>query len=296
MIPFASLADKKMADKITSEIKKQGIFIEVHKLEEEYVLSVLKEEDVEKALDIYRVMLGLPRQFKPSKEWSEIQAIPMGLTTKVVIAFCVVVYILNSFNILPELYSVMKISANNNLELAEIRSGQYWRLVTPIFLHFGFMHILFNMLWMKDLGKIIEKEKSSNFLLIFILIVGTISNFSQFLISGPNFGGMSGVVYGLLGYLWMYKRINSEAKFSLPKSDVVLMVGWFFLCLMGVFVFSIANMAHAVGLTLGMVLGIYYGVQDSSENSNLKDVVLFSILAIALPVITWGVEYIKALV
>lgn len=293
MIPFASLADKSMADKITKEIKKHGIFIEVHKLEEEYVLSVLKEEDVEQALDIYRVMLGLPRQFKPSKEWTEIQAIPMGLTTKVVIAFCVVVYILNSFNILPELYSVMKLSANNNLELTEIKNGQYWRLVTPIFLHFGFMHILFNMLWMKDLGKIIEKEKSSNFLLLFILIVGVISNFSQFLISGPNFGGMSGVVYGLLGYLWMYKRINPEAKFSLPKSDVALMVGWFFLCLLGVFVFSIANMAHAVGLTLGMILGILYGAKDSSKVVNFRDVTLFSILAFALPIITWGVEFIK---
>ena len=115
------------------------------------------------------------------------------------------------------------------------------QILTHMFMHGGPMHILFNMLWMKDLGKIIEKEKSSNFLLTFIVIIGTLSNFAQFLVSGPNFGGMSGVVYGLLGYLWMYKRMNSAAAFSLPKSDVVLMVGWFFLCLLGVFSFSIAN-------------------------------------------------------
>ncbi len=293
MIPFASLADKSMADKIAIETKKHGIFIEVSRLSDEYVLSVLKEEDVEKATDIYRVMLGLPKQFKPSKEWTEIQAIPMGITTKIVILFCVVVYALDAFKVMPELYSVMKISENTNFELTEIRNGQVWRLLTPIFLHFGFMHILFNMLWMKDLGKIIEREKSANFLLLFILIIGTISNFSQFLISGPNFGGMSGVVYGLLGYLWMYKRINKEAEFSLPKSDVVLMIGWFFLCLVGVFVFAIANMAHAVGLTLGMLLGIYYGVKDSKEVSSMKDIVLFSLLALILPFITWAVELIR---
>ncbi|PIK15283.1 rhomboid family intramembrane serine protease [Halobacteriovorax sp. JY17] len=293
MIPFASLADKNMADKIATEIKKHGIFIEVSRLSDEYVLSVLKEEDVEQATDIYRVMLGLPKQFKPSKEWTEIQAIPMGLTTKVVILFCVIVYALDAFKIMPELYSVMKISENANFELAEIRNGQVWRLVTPIFLHFGFMHILFNLMWMKDLGKIIEREKSSNFLLVFIVIIGTLSNFSQFLISGPNFGGMSGVVYGLLGYLWMYKRINKEAEFSLPKSDVMLMIGWFFLCLVGVFVFAIANMAHAVGLTLGMLLGIFYGARDSKESTSIRDIGLFSLLAFALPLITWVVEIIR---
>ena len=294
MIPFASLADKSMADKIATEIKKHGIFIEVSRLNDEYVLSVLKEEDIEQATDIYRVMLGLPRKFEPSKEWTEIQAIPMGITTKVVIAFCVIVYALDAFKVLPGLYSVMKISANSNFELAEVRSGEVWRLITPIFLHFGFMHILFNMLWMKDLGKIIEKEKSSNFLLTFIVIIGALSNFAQFLVSGPNFGGMSGVVYGLLGYLWMYKRMNSAAAFSLPKSDVVLMVGWFFLCLLGVFSFSIANMAHAAGLTLGMILGIFLGSRDSLEEVSLKQVTLFSILACALPLVTWTVEIIKA--
>lgn len=293
MIPFASLADKSMADKIAKEIKKHGIFVEIQLLESEYVLSVLKEEDIEQAMDIYRVMLGLPRQFKPSKEWQEIQSIPMGITTKVVIIFCVIVYLLDAFKIMPELYSVMKISELENFDLLEIQEGQYWRLITPIFLHFGFMHILFNMLWMKDLGKIVESEKSSNFLLVFILIVGTISNFSQFVITGPNFGGMSGVVYGLLGYLWMYKEINTQAKFSLPKSDVILMIGWFFLCLIGVFVFAIANMAHAMGLTLGMVFGIFYGMKDTQEDVSVVKAVLYSLLATSLPFLTWGVELLK---
>lgn len=298
MIPFAQLADPKMADKITQELKKQNIeaTYDFDESESVYTLLVKEEEHFEQAQDIYRVMMGLPRKFEMSKEWAEIQTIPMGMVTKSTIIFCVIIYALESFKILPELYSVMKIS-NVPVGLPEIfQQGQVWRLLTPAFLHFNFMHILFNMLWMKDLGKIIEHEKNSNFLMAFIVIVGILSNLSQFFISGPNFGGMSGVVYGLLGYLWMYKKFNSSAKFSLPKSDVMLMVGWFFLCLFGVFAFSIANMAHAMGLTLGMMGGIFYGLKDAKGSYSLNKIILYSILSLSLPIVTYGVEVLKVVI
>jgi len=292
MIPFASLADKRMAEKIAQEGRSQNIYIEIKNVNNEYILEVDKEENIEIATDIYRVMMGLPKQFTPSKEWSEIAAVPMGFATKAIIVFCIAVYALDALKIMPELYSVMKFSSDPKLGLNEIVQGQFWRAITPIFLHFGLMHILFNMLWMKDLGKLVEVERSSNFLLLFILVVGSISNFSQYLISGPNFGGMSGVVYGLLGYLWMYKRFNKESKYSLPKSDVILMVGWFFLCLMGVFVFSIANMAHALGLSLGMFAGIFYGQYDTGR-ADMKNSFIFTSLAILFSGLTLGVELFK---
>ncbi|OUR96989.1 hypothetical protein A9Q84_11680 [Halobacteriovorax marinus] len=297
MIPFAQLADPKMAERITQELNKQGIqssysYDEAASI---YTLVVEDQANFEQAQDIFRVMMGLPKKFEPSKEWEEIQSIPMGIVTKVTIGFCILVYVLNAFKILPELYSVMKISSSSNGLPEIVSQGQFWRLLTPAFLHFNFMHILFNMMWMKDLGKIIEHEKKSNFLMLFIVIVGIGSNFSQFLISGPNFGGMSGVVYGLLGYLWMYKKFNSNAQFSLPKSDVMLMIGWFFLCLIGVFSFSIANMAHAMGLTLGMLGGIFYGLKDASGSYSLKKSLLYVFLSLSLPVLTYGVEIFKVI-
>ena len=103
----------------------------------------------------------------------------------------------------------------------------------------------------------------------------------QYLVRGPLFGGMSGVVYGLLGLLWMYKKFNSSFEYVLPKNDVWMMIGWFVLCLFGVFG-PIANMAHALGLSVGMLWGIVYGsIKAKKRPSSLMALkfISFSLLA-----------------
>lgn len=138
--------------------------------------------------------------------------------------------------------------------LPEVRRGQVWRLFTPIFLHFGILHVLFNMLWLRDLGSMVEARKGTRKLLMLVLVLAGTSNFGQYLISGPNFGGMSGVVYGLLGYIWMQGKFNPASRLSLQRQTVTFMIAWFFLCLTGL-VGPVANAAHAVGLALGIAWG-----------------------------------------
>jgi GlpG protein len=138
--------------------------------------------------------------------------------------------------------------------LPEIRHGQVWRLFTPMFLHFSIIHILFNMLWLRDLGSMIEARKSPGLLLVLVLTIAAISNLAQFQVSGPMFGGMSGVVYGLLGYVWMQGRFNPASGLALQKQTVTLMIVWFFLCLSGL-MGNIANTAHAVGALVGIAWG-----------------------------------------
>jgi GlpG protein len=138
--------------------------------------------------------------------------------------------------------------------LVEVSQGQVWRLVTPIFLHFGILHILFNMLWLRDLGSMIEARRGTLLFGLFVLVVAVLSNLTQYALSGPNFGGMSGVVYGLLGYAWMKSRYQATAGIRLHRSTVTMMIVWFFLCLSGL-VGSIANGAHAGGLIAGIVWG-----------------------------------------
>jgi len=140
------------------------------------------------------------------------------------------------------------------LQLPEIRHGEIWRLFTPMFLHFGFLHIFFNMLWLRDLGSMIEARKSTWKLLLLVLVIAGASNFAQYLVSGPTFGGMSGVVYGLLGYIWMQGRFDPASKLSLEPQTVLFMIVWFFLCLFGL-VDHIANTVHAVGLGVGIAWG-----------------------------------------
>ncbi|MBI4356744.1 MAG: rhomboid family intramembrane serine protease [Gammaproteobacteria bacterium] len=138
--------------------------------------------------------------------------------------------------------------------LPEIWQGEVWRLITPIFIHFGVIHILFNMLWLWDLGRAIERRESSQRILFLVLCFGILSNVGQFYATGPQFGGMSGVVYGLLGYLWIRGKKDPFYGLRLRPEIVVMMLIWFVLCWLG-WVGNIGNVSHTVGLGLGISLG-----------------------------------------
>jgi GlpG protein len=138
--------------------------------------------------------------------------------------------------------------------LPEIFHGQAWRLFTPMFIHMNFLHIFFNMLWLWDLGGMIEARQSSWFLAIMVLILAVISNLAQFLFNGPFFGGMSGVVYGLFGYIWIRAKFDPWCGLFLHPTTVAMMIIWFFVCLIGI-MGPVANTCHAAGLLTGMAWG-----------------------------------------
>jgi GlpG protein len=139
--------------------------------------------------------------------------------------------------------------------LPEIRSGQIWRIITPAFIHFHFLHLLFNMMWLFQLGNMIERQFSSRYLAILVLVIAIGSNLLEAL-RGTNlmFGGMSGVVFGLFGFIWTRGKFDPASGLYLAPTTVVFMIVWFYLCWTGA-VGSIANLVHAGGLMIGAVWG-----------------------------------------
>ncbi|HCN89940.1 MAG TPA: hypothetical protein DIT28_12310 [Oxalobacteraceae bacterium] len=175
--------------------------------------------------------------------------------TVALIALCVAVALLSQLGASQEVLQYLYIADPHSEGLAAVGNGQVWRLLTPIFIHFGIMHLVFNMMWLWDLGGLIEAKKGSWFLGGFTLAVGIPSNLAQYLLGGsPFFGGMSGVVYGLLGYIWMQGRYNPRFGHVLHKSTVVMMLAWFVLCWTGL-LGPIANWAHSASLLIGVAWG-----------------------------------------
>ena len=143
-------------------------------------------------------------------------------------------------------------------------SGQYWRLLTPAFLHFGWLHIAFNSLWLWELGSKIERTLGAVNMILLFCTIALISNTAQFVFGGPGmFGGMSGVVYGLLGFSWAGAKIQPVWGFAPPRSIMIMMVGWLLFCMAGVVEVlgfgAIANAAHLGGLVAGALLGAAFG-------------------------------------
>ena len=161
------------------------------------------------------------------------------------------------------------------VRLASIERGEIWRLITPMLIHLSPFHLLFNMVWMFQLGQLIERRYSWHRLAWLVLLTALISNFVQCTVplqfdgTGPGmlengtlitaFGGMSGVVYGLFGFVWVKSLYDRSSGFFLPQLTIVLMLGWLVFCMVPglterLLGFSVANWAHGVGLVVGMAV------------------------------------------
>jgi membrane associated rhomboid family serine protease len=131
-----------------------------------------------------------------------------------------------------------------------------WRLLAPVFFHGGVLHLLFDVWWLWTLGAIVEAEFGhiATLGIYFILAVGSTAAEVAVLHGGI---GLSGIVYGLFGLLWVLSRTDPRFHDAIDLKIIELMTGWFLLCvvLKVADVWDIALVAHAVGCLLGALLG-----------------------------------------
>ncbi|MDX1724795.1 MAG: rhomboid family intramembrane serine protease [Pseudomonas sp.] len=145
-----------------------------------------------------------------------------------------------------------------------LETGQWWRLITPMLIHFGLLHLTMNALWYWVLGRRIEARQGPWMLLGLTLLFSLASNLAQYSFSGPAlFGGLSGVLYGLLGHCWLFQRLAPTAEYQLPRGVLVMMLAWLLICMTGIFELlqfgAIANAAHVGGLLAGCATGLLGG-------------------------------------
>lgn len=143
--------------------------------------------------------------------------------------------------------------------------GTALRTLTPALLHFGVLHLVFNLLWLWVLGRLIESVIPPAYYLFLILFTAFWGNVVQYLWSlQVNFGGMSGVVYGLIGFIWIWQTLRPHSPLGLPPAMIaVFLVA---LVLMEVVASGfIATAAHVGGLVSGMVAALLVSINTKQK-------------------------------
>lgn len=165
------------------------------------------------------------------------------------------------------------------LRTGSIRRFELWRLITPIFIHFGPIHLLFNGYMMFHFGRQIEGRYGTPWLFFLVIVIAIPSTVASMIVPIESWqgtpvvldnnywvtyaGGLSGVIYGLFGYVWMKVTFDRESRFFLTPVTIAILVGWLFFCIFfgdsGIFGENtrVNNWAHGVGLVVGMMIGYF---------------------------------------
>lgn len=149
--------------------------------------------------------------------------------------------------------------------LSPVWSGELWRPFTTTLLHGNFIHMFFNVYWLVTFGRVLEPFFGSFRYFFVLALLACTSTMPSFLVnnwSTPLDGqiagvGLSGVIYGLFGILWMGQRFRSDFREVCGPEVIQLFIAWFFFCIVLTYlqVMPIDNVAHGVGCAVGVLYG-----------------------------------------
>ena len=161
--------------------------------------------------------------------------------TSALLLLCLLVY----------LWQQLDWRSSGALQLTE--PTQLWRWFTPMLLHFSLTHLVFNLAWWLYLGRQFEQRLGLLMLLNVTLSVALISNAAQYFMVNPNFGGLSGVVYALVGYCYLSDQLSGRQRYLLSHGLFGFMLVWLALGFMDLLWVNMANWAHLGGLGCGLL-------------------------------------------
>ncbi len=200
---------------------------------------------------------------------------PLPPLTLTLVISCIVISLLSNFTtprddaklgkqIIDKMFFVSPkaFAQNGNDPAASIKRGEVWRIITPIFLHGNPIHLFMNMLALIAFGRIAERLIGTPRYALMILILGilpiTLACMMPMNLDGSPFTvGISGVIYGLVAYLWLISSQRPDLGFRIPDGLVVFLLMFIVLGFAGVFGdMRISNWGHLGGFVVGLILGL----------------------------------------
>ncbi|MCT8263364.1 rhomboid family intramembrane serine protease GlpG [Proteus terrae] len=181
--------------------------------------------------------------------------------TVLVVILCILIFIwqqvVGDYNVMLHLAWPYKESLN----------FEVWRYITPAFVHFSLMHIAFNLAMWWYLASQTEQRLGTGKLFVIMLVSALFSNWAQSLFTDSNFGGLSGVVYALIGYVGLTGIRNPEKGIGVPTGLIGFSILWIVAGYMGVLGDSIGNTAHFAGFLIGLLMALWDNRHQLSRRS-----------------------------
>ncbi|MEG2283404.1 MAG: rhomboid family intramembrane serine protease [Bacilli bacterium] len=144
-----------------------------------------------------------------------------------------------------------------------IRAGEYYRLITGIFLHGGILHLVFNMYALYIIGSQIEGFMGKTKYLIIYLFSGVMGSLLSITLGSYASVGASGAIFGLMGCLLYFGYHYRVYLGNVIKSQIIPLI--LFNLVMGFVMTGIDNFAHIGGLIGGILISIALGVKYKSS-------------------------------
>jgi membrane associated rhomboid family serine protease len=181
-----------------------------------------------------------------------------------IISINIIIYLLSILPFFPNIWFFETFSGVN----LYITEGQFWRLLTPIFMHSGFSHMLFNSFSILLFGPALERMLGSGRFLFVYLFSGIIANIATLMVEPLTFThvGSSGAIFGLFGY---YLSIIMFRKTMLSRQNSQIIITLLVINLLMTFLQPNINItAHLFGLLGGFLLGAfpYFNKKDFSDS------------------------------
>lgn len=168
-----------------------------------------------------------------------------------------------------------------------IQMGQYWRLITPIFIHMGLMHILMNGITLYFVGRIVEGVFGHWRFLVLFLVSGVMGNLASFAFSDSISAGASTAIFGLFG---SFLVLND----GYPDNQYIKSLSQTFLILIGLniamdLISPGVDLAGHLGGLIGGYLGAYVTGFTNGVISPVKRIVaLVTLIIVAVALFHFG--------
>ncbi|MBJ7222995.1 MULTISPECIES: rhomboid family intramembrane serine protease GlpG [unclassified Brenneria] len=266
-IRVISLSNPRLAQAFVDYMQTQNVGLEIRATGQEAELWLADDEQLDKVQQALEIFLRDPLnpryqaaswqsgstdsgiQYHRFSYWQTLQQKAGPLTLSIMVV-AVVVFLL------------MQVSGADRVMawLSYPEAGQQWQLwrwFSHALLHFSVLHILFNLMWWWYLGGPVEKVLGTRKLLMITLISSLVSGWAQSWFSGIYFGGLSGVVYALMGYVWLRGEREPNGNLFMPRSLMAFALLWLIAGYFDILGMSIANAAHAAGLVAGILMAFW---------------------------------------